>query len=77
MAPFLVDVGSSAAQKADPAWFIQDEAGKPRVHRPSGSQKDYFVLDGSSAEAMRVATDAVAAKNSGTSISSISLQPML
>lgn len=61
MAPFLVDVTSDTAKNADPAWFVQDEAGKPRIHRPPGSKKDYLVLDGTSGEGMRVATDAVAA----------------
>lgn len=60
MAPFLVELESKAAVGIDPAFLVKGADGKPLVHRPSGSVRDFHVLDGSNPAAMKLATDAIA-----------------
>lgn len=61
MAPFLVDVTSAPAKSADPSLFLQGEGGAPLVHQPSGSTKQYYVLDGTNDASMALATKAIEA----------------
>lgn len=61
MAPFLVELGSQAASAIDPAFLVKGADGEPLVHRPSGSSRDFHVLDGGNPAAMKLATDAVTA----------------
>jgi alpha-galactosidase len=60
LAPFLVDVGSQAAASADPALFVQGPDGAPLQHKPSGSNKRYFVLDGTNPASMDLAAKPIA-----------------
>jgi hypothetical protein len=61
LAPFLVDVTSDAAKAADPALFVQGPDGKPIQHKPTGSLKLYYVLDGTNPDSMKLATAPIAA----------------
>jgi alpha-galactosidase len=61
MAPFLVDVASHTGMTSDPALFLQDPGGGPFVHAPPGQARQFYVLDGTSAASMAIATDAIAA----------------
>lgn len=61
LAPFLVDVGSATGKSADPSLFVQGPDGGPLVHKPSGSMKEYYVLDGTSEASMAIATTAIEA----------------
>jgi hypothetical protein len=61
MAPFLVDVTSAHAASAAPSDFVLGVDGKPLVHQPAGLTRTFYVLDGTSAASMKVATDAIAA----------------
>jgi alpha-galactosidase len=60
LAPFLVDVDSAAAAAADPALFVQGPDGTPLQHKPSGSNKRYFVLDGTNPASMALAAQPIA-----------------
>jgi alpha-galactosidase len=61
LAPFLVDVESEAAKKADPSWFVRGSDDKPLVHQPSGLSRKFFVLDGTNPKAMEVAAGPIRA----------------
>ncbi len=61
LAPFLVDVTSSPGMSADPALFVQGPDGKPLVHKPSGSMKAYYVLDGTKDASMELVTKGIQA----------------
>ena len=61
LAPFLVDVTSTVGMTTDPSLFVQGPDGKPLVHKPSGSMKEYYVLDGTSDASMALVTDAIEA----------------
>lgn len=61
LAPFLVDVTSTPGMTADPSLFVQGPDGEPLVHKPSGSMKEYYVLDGTSDASMALVTDAIGA----------------
>jgi hypothetical protein len=60
LAPFLVDVTSDAAKGADPALFVQGPDGKPIQHKPTGSLKLYYVLDGTNPDSMKLVTAPIA-----------------
>lgn len=60
LAPFLVDVTSDAGKSADPALFVQGADGKPLQHKPTGSLKLYYVLDGTNPESMKLAAAPIA-----------------
>lgn len=60
LAPFLVDVGSDVAKGADPSLFVRGGDGKPLQHKPSGSVKLYYVLDGTNPESMKLAATPIA-----------------
>lgn len=59
MAPFLVEVTSEAAMTLDPMLFVRGDGENPTIHRPAGSTRDCYVLDGTNPAAMALATDAV------------------
>ena len=59
LAPFLVDITSSAAASADPSLFVRGPDGTRLVHRPFGNPRDYHILDGTNPAAMRIVTDEV------------------
>lgn len=61
LAPFLVDVTSEAAASADPALFVRGPDGAPLQHKPSGSNKRYYVLDGTNPASMDLAAQPIAA----------------
>ncbi|MFI5299345.1 MAG: hypothetical protein ACHREM_14720 [Polyangiales bacterium] len=61
LAPFLVELTSATAASTDPSLFVQGADGKPLVHKPFGSTRNFYVLDGSSAAAMAVVGTQIAA----------------
>jgi alpha-galactosidase len=65
LAPFLVDVTSAVAKTADPALFVQGADGKPIQHKPTGSLKLYYVLDGTNPDSMKLAAEPIAALANG------------
>ncbi len=60
LAPFLVDVTSDVAKSTDPSLFVQGPDGKPLQHKPSGSLKLYYVLDGTNPASMALVTASIA-----------------
>lgn len=60
LAPFLVDTKSAKAATLDPALFVHDAMGAPIVHKPTGTTKTYYVLDGTNPDAMAVAAKPIA-----------------
>jgi alpha-galactosidase len=65
LAPFLVDVTSETAKSASPALFVQGPDGLPLEHRPSGSDRLYYVLDGTNPASMSLIMEPIAALVSG------------
>lgn len=59
LAPFLVDVRADAAQ-SDPSLFVSGSDGNPLIHVRSGSNRQYYVLDGTNPDAMAIVTDEIA-----------------
>ena len=56
LAPFLVDMNSDAAA-SDAALFVQSPDGGPLVHRLSGNNRAFYVLDGTNPDSMAIVVD--------------------